>query len=650
MASPDTALPHRTASAAFDASPAQIRAALDTADIPTLLAALYTLTGDDRWLREPYQVRFDPRAWGGEDGGLDPQHQAQVRAAAAEVLEDIRHRPLTIREPSLEELERIMSWCTGAPVGAEYAGMMLEEMGFRGRDAAWTTPDPPARASAFDVVVIGAGVSGLLAAIKLDQLGVPFTVIEKNDDVGGTWLENRYPGCGVDTPNHFYSYSFEPNHDWPAYYSKRDELHAYLARCSERYAVRDRIRFSTTVLSATWDDADRRWVVTVTDGDGRTDVLHASAVITAVGLLNRPSVPAIEGLEQFAGPAFHTAAWPDGIDLTGKRVAVIGSGASAMQVVPTIAGTPSQLTIYQRSSQWVLPNGDYHRQVPEGTKWLLRHLPTYAAWYRFRLFWKFGDGVHASLHIDPTWIDPERSINRVNDRFRELLTAHIRASIGERADLLDKVVPDYPPFGKRMLIDNGWFDTLRRDDVELVVEAIEQVTADGIVTADGTTRDHDVVVLATGFHASEFLAPMAITGRGGRDLRDEWAEDDPRALYGVTIPDFPNLFVLYGPNTNLAHGGSAIFHAECQVRYVTALIVEMIEREIAAVSVKRSVHDDYNQRVDEAHDGMVWSHPRMSSWYRNDKGRVVTNSPWRMIDYWEMTRVPDLDDFEVDRR
>jgi 4-hydroxyacetophenone monooxygenase len=625
----------------FDAT--AISAAHARSDIRVLLMVLFHLSGDRRWLREPFRPSRDIRLFADESAGLDAALQEQVRTAVFEALAQGIGEP-RVGAPDTALLVEMMSLFNGEPVPPEYAPLVLEEMGFKARDAVARPPRAPA---GFHVLIVGAGMSGLCAAIKLEQLGIAYTVIEKNADVGGTWFENTYPDCRVDTPNHFYSFSFAPNHDWSRYFSPRDELHAYLRDCAERFGVRSRIRFDTATEAMRWDEAEQIWRVEVRAGDGATTTLCANAVITAVGQLNRPQLPDIPGMASFAGPLFHSARWPQQIDLAGKRVAVIGTGASAMQLVPRVAEQAARLVVCQRSPQWARPSPDYHREVSDGTRWLLHHLPFYAAWYRFGLFWRFGDGLHRSLHIDPDWPHPERSLNRTNERHRQEIASYIEAELDHDPALIAKAMPDYPPFGKRILVDNGWFRTLRRDNVDLETGAIARITPTGIELASGATIEADVIILATGFKAAGMLGDVAVAGRGGQTLEQQWGADDPRAYLGITAPGFPNLFFLYGPNTNLGHGGSIIFHAECQVRYVMACLAQMLERGAASIECRREVHDAYNARIDAAHAKMIWTHPGMQTYYRNAAGRVVTNSPWRLVDYWWMTRAPDLADYHV---
>jgi len=623
----------------------QVVAALAGADVVPAAISLVHLTGDEALLE-----RIAPHVRGPWDYAheVPPDLAHEIRTRLAEALAEPARgaQPL----PPRETLQKMMRVAAGEPVSDAYAPMMLEELALDGQDAraaAWRAPPDPAALADFNVAVIGAGMSGLCAAIKLREAGIAFTAFEKNDTVGGTWLENRYPGCGVDSPNHFYSYSFDPNHDWPEFYSKRDELWRYFERCADRYDVRRSIRFATEVVAAAFDARVGRWHLTVRDRDGREERSTFNAIVCAVGQLNRPALPRIDGLSDFAGPVVHTAQWHAGFDVKGKRVAMIGTGASGMQTGPAIAPEVKRLAIFQRSPHWVVANPNYHRLVSDEKKWVLQHVPYYARWYRFQLFWGFGDGLHAALQKDPAWHTPERSLNEVNERHRRFMLRHMERELEGRPDLLAKATPDYPPYGKRILIDNHWFRMLRRDNVDLITEPIERITRDAVRTRDGHAVRADVIVAATGFSASKMLAPMDIRGRGGAVLRELWGQDDPRAYLGITLPRFPNLFLLYGPNTNLGHGGSIIFHVECQLRYTMQCLRELIENRWSSIECRQDVHDAYNARLDAAHARMVWTHPGMKNWYRNARGRVTQNSPWRLVDYWAMTKEPRLDDFIV---
>ena len=624
------------------------RGALEEASIPTLVMCLAQITGDATWLGDRYRAVRDTNLFADPSGGLDPDVQDEVRATALRVLASLEDGGTTLPDGIDDEVfSQMMAVCLGEAVPPEYTGMLAEEMQLHDRDVHWHGDPPSDRLARTRVIIIGAGFSGLCAAIKLDRLGIAWSLFEKNADLGGTWLENSYPDAGVDTPNHFYSYSFAPNSRWTGYFSKRDEIWGYSRDVAERYGLTDRIRFGTEVSSVVWSEDDQRWTVRATAPDGSSWEETADAVITAVGQLNRPKVPPIPGLEDFPGEGFHTAAWRHDVSLTGKRVAVVGTGASAMQLLAKVAAEAAHVTVFQRSPQWVRPTQDYHRSVTDEMVWLLENVPFYANWYRFGLLWRFGDGLLRSLRRDPDWPYPQRSMNRSNDRHRVQMAQYMVDELDGRPDLLDKAMPDYPPYGKRILVDNHWFKTLRRDNVELVTSAVQRVDGNRVVAEDASTHEVDVVILATGFEAGKLLAPMVVRGRSGVPLSEVWGDDDPRAYLGITVPDHPNLFCMLGPGTGIAHGGSAIFQGECQIRYITHCLVQMLEGDLTSIEVRADIHDEYIERFDAEHAELVWSHPGMRNWYRNNAGRVFGPMPWRLVDYWAMTHAADLSEYRT---
>ncbi|WP_022976035.1 flavin-containing monooxygenase [Nevskia ramosa] len=621
--------------------------ALAKASIPTLLACLAHLTGERRWIAAPYLPKRDISLFPDPSGGLSEPLQAEIRAAAAQLmkaLQDGHRQPAA--PPDDAFMREIMSVSLGEDVAAEYVPMIREEMGLADRRVHLSVP-AAAAARSLDVLVIGAGISGLCAAVRLAEMGIPFRIVEKSADLGGTWLDNDYPEAGVDTPNHFYSYSFEPNVDWSGNYAKRGEVLAYLRNMAERRDLRRHIRFGIEVLALHWHQDRQQWQIDLRDAEGRVFEEWASVVISAVGQLNRPKMAAFPGMETFAGSWWHSARWPADADLAGKHVAVIGTGASGMQFLRSVAAEAAKVTVFQRSPQWARPDPDYHGKVSDETRWLLRHMPWYYAWYRFSLIWRFGDGLLRTLRHDPEWPHPERAMNHRNDRHREAMTRYLLSELEGRDDLIAKCLPDYPPYGKRILVDNGWYQALRRDNVELITEAVQCVDNGQLLTTGRRVVKPDVIILATGFEAGKMLAPMDIRGRSGVPLRERWGDDNPMAYLGTTVADYPNLFVISGPNTGLAHGGSLMFMSECQMRYIGGCLKAMIEGDMGAVEVRQAVQDDYCRRVDEEHAQLVWTHGGMRNWYRNDRGRVFSPVPWRLVDYWAMTREPNLADYMV---
>ena len=631
---------------------AALDAALAEAHLPALLASLVHLTGDASLLtpeRRPTYVFMGDN----KTGAYSPEVQADLHARAkAAIQAHLAGAPL---QPALgpELVRKIMDWVAGADIPDDYAPFLFDELNLDGRTTKtpdWSGPKLSAAARRLKVVVVGAGMSGILTGIRLKQAGIDFTIIEKNADVGGTWLENAYPGCRVDNPNHMYSYSFEPNHDFPQFYSTQPVLLDYFRRVADRHELRPHIRFETEVVEAVFDEARALWRVEVKLKDGRCEVLEANALVTAVGQLNRPRIPDIAGADSFAGPSFHSAGWRHDVDLAGKRVAVVGTGASAFQIVPEIAPKVAHLEVFQRTPPWPIPGPTYHHDVPEGKKWLLEHVPFYDKWYRFFLFWMLTDGLYPMVKADPDWKGGEGAVSEANAVLRSMLEEALRAQAPARQDLLDKVIPTYPMGGKRALVDNGvWMQALQRDNVDLVTTPIERITKAGVVTADGVEHGADVIIYGTGFHASRFLWPMRIVGRGGVDLNDAW-KGDARAYLGMTTPGFPNLFMIYGPNTNIVVNGSIIFFSECSVRYIVGCLKLMAETDADTLEVKREVHDAFNVKVDKANDLMAWGAPQVTSWYKNATGRVSQNWPFPLVDYWTATVAPKPENFILKSR
>ncbi len=633
----------------FTDDDATIAAALEEASIPCLLMSMIHMSGDTALLdgeHRPLMCFLNDMQC-----AMPPEAQAEVRRRALDVIRAYRDRGCTLPPaPDAATLQRMMGFLVAGEVPAEYVPMMLEEMELDGVDAravSFAGIDPAARA-AFPVAVIGAGMSGILAGIRLGEAGIPYVIIEKNAGVGGTWYENRYPGCRVDVGNHFYCYSFEPNNDWTEFFARQPELQRYFDATARKYHVTANVRFETEMVSAAWQEDTGTWELRLRAKDGSEQTLSARALISSVGQLNRPRMPDIAGIGDFAGPAFHSARWDPSVDLAGKRVAVVGTGASAFQIVPEIAKTAAQVTVFQRSPQWMFPNPDYHRALGEGARWCFRHLPYYGRWYRFLLFWPATDGQWAGTFIDPEWPHQDRSANAINDFTREFFSAWIKDQCGDDEALFQRVLPRFPPLAKRTLQDNGsWLQTLRQPHVELIDEPVASMDATGLSTASDRHVDADVVIFATGFHASRFLWPMEIIGRDGIRLADRWG-DDPEAYLGIAVPGFPNFFVMYGPGTNLAASGSLIFHAECQARYIMGCLRLLLERGAQGIEVGAEVSAAYARELEDTLARTIWSHPAVkSSWYRNSRGKVTVLSPWKLLDYWAWTREPASDEYRI---
>ena len=613
--------------------------ALDSASFPVIAALLVHFTGDisilDK-LPKPNQVVL------GETQGFLTHKDKQIikKIALKEIGRFFSNSAFDdIYIPSNEELNEMMNFIVGEEVSSDYVPMMLGDLNITTHTS---KPNFLATKSNLEVLIIGAGMSGILAAIKLAEIGIKYKIYEKNNDLGGTWYENQYPGSRVDIANHFYSYSFEENHQWSEHFSRQPELLDYFKKCFHKYDIQKNTYFETQVTDMKFDELNQEWSVnSICHGEKKTESI--SIVISCVGQLNQPKVPEINGLKKFQGNMFHSSQWPNFDVISGKKVAVVGTGASAFQIVPSIAKSCKELTIFQRSPPWMFPNPQYHEEVDDGKKWLLKNLPFYSRWYRFLLFYPGSDQLLDSLFIDPAWKVRSDSINQKNDAMRELFTAAMLGQISDQS-LVDKVIPDYPPFGKRMLQDNGaWLQALHLPNVTLLSEGVECISSKGVVSSS-KELEFDTIIFATGFRAQDFFSPINIDGGSGS--YDKIYGDSPRSYLGITFSSMPNFFAMYGPGTNLAHAGSIIFNSECQINYICSAIKYMLSNNFKVIRVKPEIEKQYQDRFDKRHEKMVWQHSKVSSWYQNSKGKVVTTSPWRLVEYWNWTNKFNQDDYE----
>jgi len=616
-----------------------------SANIPTLLMVIYQVTGDSRWLQAPYLPTRTKGLGDHDTGGLSDDVQTEVRRAAAEALHHLQSgKPPAFPAPTPEQTRAMLAVCVGEPVDESYGVMIADE--FARRIDSVSSEQPPADVPpGFRVLIIGAGVSGIIAAERLQRMGVDYLIVDDHDAPGGNWLDNRYPGAGVDTPSHLYSFSFAPR-DWGSHFELRPQLEKYFRDTFDGIGAASHALFNTTVERAEYDDADAEWQVTLRAASGSLEVRRFSAIVCAVGLLNRPKLPQVTGLGDFAGRAFHSSEWPIDVDIRGRRVAVVGSGASAMQIVPAIADKVDELLVFQRTPPWVAPFEKFLQPIDEHARYLLKTFPLYRTWYWLKLYWQFGDKVLDALRKDPEWPYPDRAVNARNDGHREYFTQYIRDELGDRADLIEKVVPSYPPYGKRILLDNGWYSALCRPNVHLVTEAVRSVTESGVVTDSGTPYDVDVLVWATGFDATRFVASLDIIGRDGVSLRAAWDDDDARAYLGVTVPGFPNLFLLGGPNS-FPGSGSFMYFMEVQMRYIGRLLEELFDAEAHAIDVRHDVFDEYNELLDRTSQMTVWTHPGTTTYFRNARGRLLFVSPFRNVEYWTRATGSSIEDYEM---
>ncbi len=477
-------------------------------------------------------------------------------------------------------------------------------------DVAERDGDAPVRHT--DIAILGAGFSGLGMAIRLKQAGVEdFTILERGDDVGGTWWFNTYPGCQCDIPSHLYSFSFALNPDWTRTYSKQEEIYRYLRGCAERYGLMPHVRTGTNVESGEWDEATQRWTLETSTG-----TVVARVLVGAFGGLSEPSIPDLPGLERFAGDAFHTAQWRHDVDLDGRRVAVIGTGASAIQVVPNIQPQVEQLHVFQRTPPWVVPHRD--RPITRLERRLYRTFPALQRLVRSAVYW-MRELLVPGLAFNPNL---QKGVQR-------LAEAHLRKQVTD-PELLERVTPGYTIGCKRILPSNEWYPALQQPNVELVTSGIREVREHAVVTADGTEVPVDAIIFGTGFHVTDIRMGSRVRGRGGRTLDEVW-QGSPQAYRGTTVAGFPNMFILLGPNTGLGHN-SVVYMTECQIDYVMDALRVMRERDIETVDVLPQAYEGYNRRIQSRMARTVWNSGGCASWYLDANGRNSTIWPdftWR---------------------
>lgn len=477
------------------------------------------------------------------------------------------------------------------------------------------------------MAIIGAGFGGLGMAIQLLRAGfTQFTIFEKAADIGGVWRENTYPGAGCDIPSPLYSYSFAPNPDWPRRYSGQRDILAYLRRTAEKYRLADHLRLNTEVTEAVYDEETARWHITTSAGDTVT----ADVLVPAVGQLSRPATPDIPGADTFPGPQFHSAQWRHDVPLFGKRVAVVGTGASAIQFVPAIQPEVAELTVFQRSAPYVVPKPD--RAYSESHRRVFRDLPIVRLAERLWT-WLLGEVLAIAL---TTATRPLTLLLWL------VFATQLRLQVRDRR-LRARLKPDYPIGCKRLLFSNNWFPTLAKPNVRVVTEQISEITPRGIRTSDGVEHPVDVIIYGTGFRSTEFLVPIRVTGRGGQPLSESWA-DGARAYLGMTVPGFPNMFLIYGPNTNLG-SNSIIYMMERQARYIVRVITRLAESPGVAVEVREAAAERFDREMRYRLAGSVWS--GCDSWYRDATGRISTNWPGPVFEYHRRTRFVEYRDYRL---
>jgi len=633
-----------------------IKAAVQGANANALRLALYQMTGDST-LSNMQVFKVPIRGGAMMDFNLSETDEEIVREKATawlceRAMSSSKSDPP--QEPSYDEAVKLMNLFCGQdnpPTEPELA-LGYEELAFQDfpRGVEWTTKPPPQKLSKYHVVIVGAGINGISTGVSLNRLGIPYTIIERQAAVGGTWLLNTYPEARVDTLGFSFQYKFEKGYRWKNMFPTALELREYLEHVANKYDVTSHCIFNRELTSATWDEESSTWKLglRVTDKEGQEeDTMVANAIISAGGLFATVNLPDIAGIKDFKGNMFHTTAWDHSVPYKDKKVAVIGNGSSGAQLIPGLAREVKELAVFMRTPNWIAPYDGYRAAVANTLSWLLDEMPFYSNWHGYAGYLR-GMQLPPMQVDDPEWRAQGGLINKRNDGMRKGLSDFIRSKVGHDEELVRKLTPKQAPLVRRLVVDNGFYDALMKPHVELVTEPIETFTEHGIRTKDAKEREFDLVVLGCGFKPTEYLFPAHYNGRNGATLDKTWAKDGARSYLGLTIPGFPNLYTLYGPNHQPRGGPSLHSWSEIWGRYAIASIVWMLENNAPSVEVKQEVYDEYNERLDKAMKTLIWELDP-TSYFVNKHGRQGVNMPWTADQYHPWVRVPNMKDYHVSR-
>lgn len=634
------------------ASDDTLRRAVCALDPLVALLALVHMTGD-RQLLATYGPAFDdvPR------DNFSPFSPRDVEKVSGDpvIVGEIRERLIAALkesgEPVLTQLDsalfkQMAELCLGFLPSLAALAMGREQGGFsKDEGAVEATKVPP---KDFKVLVLGAGMTGIIAGIKLKAAGFDFQIVERNSEIGGTWVSNVYPNVAVDTPSVQYSLSFEQNSSWSKYYPRGDEYQRYLCGVTDKYRLRDRIDFNTTLKSCEWDDRRNLWVVTCVR-DGEQVVYEANVVVSAFGFLNRPSIPNVPGLEKFKGTIVHSAHWNDSIVLEGKKAVVVGTGATAAQLATATSQRARHLTVVQRQPNYMMPDIRTTAEVDPDEKWALENIPFVTQWQRFQSLSSLMALERSPGQIDPEYRAATGGVSAANEGARLASIGYIKRKFHDRPDLVAKLTPDFPFFAKRPILDCGYYEALRRDNVDLVQGGLAAVEEDAVIISDGTRIECDVLLLATGW-TLDYLKGYDVRGRDGVDLQGVW-NPSPFAYKGMEVPGFPNFFVTSGPNCGLTASHTTL--AEQQVHYIVETVKLMVEEDLSAVEVTEEACRAYNEEIDRRMEQTVFVSDKSGTahgYYRHTSGKVVLAFPGINTELWALYRKPERADHRLKPR
>ncbi|WP_449469736.1 flavin-containing monooxygenase [Sphingobium chungangianum] len=625
-----------TAAQAIDTD--SIRRAVELADLNALRIALYQNSGDEEIAALPAAAQ------------MSEGQKSLLKERAVGWLAD-NAGAVDLPEPPEEELRRLMTMLSGEMTDVEFEARR-DLPAFRAVPCAveWQG-EKPEIPEGFRIVIIGSGPAGIAAGVQCELLGLPYLLLDRQPEAGGTWTINRYPDVRVDTPSITYEYSFEKLYPWGEHFNRGEDVRAYLQHVSRKYGVMANSRFGHDVKGAVFDERRNVWRLDVETPGGRQEIV-ANVLITACGTFANAQLPDIEGAHDFGGQIIHPSAWPEGLDLTGKRVAIIGNGSTGVQLLSAVAQKAGHVSVVQRTPQWISPREKYGAPIEPELAWLNENMPGYWNWSRYTATMPLFD-IDRLQRVDREWQAQGGKVSKANDEMRAFLTNYIRQETGGREDLIEKLIPDYAPMSRRPVVDNGWYRALTRDNVELLTGSVERFTKTGFVMADGTERDFDVVIAATGFDVLKYLWPARYKGLEGKDLHETWdAGDGPRAYLSMMVPQFPNLFMLYGPNSQPLTGGTGLPQWWLiWASYAAQCVMRMLKEDKRRVDVKAEAFERYNCELDAEAQGWLQMTPEggiEKNYYVNrEHRRLQVNAPWLSPDYHRMCTVVNWDDLEL---
>ena len=605
-----------------------LRRAVEVSDLAALRAALLQNTGDAEL------AELGPVA------SLNDADRARLSERALELLAkgtDGFER----RVPSDEETRKLMDRVLGVPTRDEHFEVRKKFLAFTPYPFQFERPEGAAAVPAdFEVAIVGAGPAGISMAVQLGRLGIPYVLYERRNEIGGTWSVHKYPDIRVDTLSITYEFSFEDEYPWTEYFARGEEVRSYLEFIVDKYGVREHLRLGHDLEEAHFDEATSKWHLQFEGSDGERVERDVNVVVSAAGVFSKAKALEIPGIDDFEGTVVHPTQWTSDQDVAGKRVAIIGNGSTGVQLMAPIAEAADHVSVFQRTPQWIAPRPNYGRPIEPEVRWLFENLPGYWNWSRYTSIIGLMTWHEDFLIPDPEWEAKGGHITQKSDELRGFLKGYIQEQIGDRPDLLEKLVPDYAPMVRRPVVDNRWYQSLTRENVDLVTSGIERFTKSGIQTADGQHHEVDLVVSATGFEVDQFLWPAQYRGKGGLKLRDYWGPRSPRAYLGMMVPEFPNFFMLYGPNSQPVSGGVSLpSWFQIWAAYVAQCLHTMFEEGHAQVAVKEEAFEAYNEALDAVGSELAFIKDTGSverNYYVDGDGRLVVNTPYETAELYTM--------------